>query len=78
LFEKKIGDAGDDAGFVAPDDGDGGELFHGRHELHELAGIETQFYRQIREIRGKTAPAGRAANPASFRNFSRFWLLKRR
>jgi hypothetical protein len=25
LFEKKIGDAGDDAGFVTPDDGDGGE-----------------------------------------------------
>ena len=30
LLEKKIGDAGDDAGFIAPDDSDGGELFHGQ------------------------------------------------
>jgi hypothetical protein len=28
LLEQEIRDAGDDAGFVAPDDGDGGEMFH--------------------------------------------------
>jgi hypothetical protein len=32
LLEKKIRDARDDAGLVAPDDGDGGELFHFNHE----------------------------------------------
>ena len=32
LLEEKAGDTGDDAGFVAADDGDGGEMFHARRD----------------------------------------------
>jgi hypothetical protein len=33
LLEKEGGDAGDDAGFVPADDGDGGELFYIESEI---------------------------------------------
>src|SRR5271155_5109226 len=51
LLEKKIRDAGDDTGFVAPDDGDSGKLFHGEIETRIKTHISAWKPVKIFEIR---------------------------
>jgi hypothetical protein len=77
LLEEEICDAGDDAGFVTPDDGDAGELSHWRHEIHELARIEIHFYGiDSRKFALNRLNRFEFVNLLKFCNFSRLWLLK--
>jgi hypothetical protein len=76
-LKEEVCDAGDNAGFVAPDDGDAGKLSHWEYELHELARIEIHFYRvNSPEFASNRLNWFGFVNLPKFRNFSRIWLLK--
>jgi hypothetical protein len=77
LLEEEVCDAGDDAGFVASDDGDAGELSHWEHELHELARIEIHFY-GVNSLESALNRFNRFefVNLLKLCNFSWVWLLK--
>jgi hypothetical protein len=77
LLEEEVCDAGDNAGFVASDDGDAGELSHWEHELHELAQIEIHFY-GVNSAKSASSRFNRfgLVNLPKSSNFSRIWLLK--
>jgi hypothetical protein len=77
LLEEEVCDAGDDTGFVAPDDGDAGKLSHWEYELHELARIEIHFYGvNSRKFALNRFDRFEFVNLLKFCNFSRIWLLK--
>jgi hypothetical protein len=79
LLEEEVCDAGDDAGFVASDDGNAGELSHWEYEIHELGRIGIHFYGvNSREFASNRFNQFESVNLPKSSNFSWIWLLKQR